>query len=804
MGERIDIIGVDTLRCDNVFGTSPCTATGEKCVNSWATCKDKVNFADVDHMVYFCTSTAELPAIGGEQILPFIDGSSGNPSINYSAPTINPEDSLGKNGSLTVNFIDPPHSDIGFDPYIADRTENPFYKSTFFRKFRARWPYLVGRKMEWWTGEMHEPFDIDNLTKRSFIIESSGGTGGDSGFQIVGKDPLKVIADDRIQFPPKSKGTLVAALDEADTPSTLDIYTTNKDEYDILALETVGVICIGSEIIQYTGINKTVVSDGVRLTGITRAAPIPYETKKQSHSAAAQVQKAPFFYQIKPHLIYNFLLGVVAGLSDYIDLPDWEDQDDLLGFFRVSRLIHTPQGVRSHINELIQQASTFGIWFDDKAQTIRYVVNRYENMLPTSSSLTDDTMSDRKISEDANALLNELIYNYEQRDPTKSQSEETNYRYGIVTIDSESQSARNYDQQRLKTINARWTFGANGIELANAAARQVAARAVIPVVLEAVAPPTIGNTIELSDVLYVKTSDLPDAFGRETQRQFQVIEKSVVKTGTRFKLKSFSAPVPINERYRPIQITADRKNVTGRQLFDEYYPDETPTDKDIFIYVNSGVVVGSTSVENYAISFLASEFSDSSGFTVTLVVNHFIVGMGGAGGYYGASIGVSPFNGGAGGDALFTDMPINIDNTNGVIGGGGGGGGSGAWIAGGGGVVVGGGGGGGGAGAVTGAGGTPYTPGLFAQGGAGTNGSLDTKGDGGDGGFHTEAGLWIRGGVGGDAGALGESGFSGTIGSSSGAVTHGTPGAGGAAGIAVTGNSFITWIEEGDIRGAKV
>jgi len=187
------------------------------------------------------------------------------------------------------------------------------------------------------------------------------------------------------------------------------------------------------------------------------------------------------------------------------------------------------------------------------------------------------------------------------------------------------------------------------------------------------------------------------------------------------------------------------------------------------VTIASGVIVGSASSTLPALD--TGVFP--AGSTLQLVNNGTIAGAGGKGGNGAVCLpsGSSPATPGlAGGTALRAQVALSVVNNGAVWGGGGGGGGG-----------VGNfgqaGGGGGGAGMAVAAGGTP-------GGGAGT---LSTGGAGYDSGF-------AIGGNGGDAGQPG----------STGGISEfpcQTVGAGGAAGAATIGNSFITWTTAGDRRG---
>lgn len=194
---------------------------------------------------------------------------------------------------------------------------------------------------------------------------------------------------------------------------------------------------------------------------------------------------------------------------------------------------------------------------------------------------------------------------------------------------------------------------------------------------------------------------------------------------------------------------------------------------DITITVNSGVYLYATSTGNYGLNLSGA----TTGDTVTLVNNGYIMGMGGAGGNN-----FSPYNGKPAGPALNIGIGVNptITNTSGYIAGGGGGGGFAQWSSG---SAYGGGGAGGGKGGAN----SPSTGPGGGPGSAGGNGTV-TEGGGG--------GRIVPGSGGAGAVANSNQAFGGGSGGGGGAATwpnetYGQGGAGGSAGSAGSaGNRF--------------
>lgn len=212
---------------------------------------------------------------------------------------------------------------------------------------------------------------------------------------------------------------------------------------------------------------------------------------------------------------------------------------------------------------------------------------------------------------------------------------------------------------------------------------------------------------------------------------------------------------------------------------------------DITVTINSGVYLYATSTGGYGLNLSGG----TSGDTLTIVNNGYIMGMGGAGGN-GTN---STRTGSTGGPAInfgFGMSGATITNTSGYIGGGGGGGGGVETYSGGGGGAGGGAGGysfaestvaGGGAGGGIGASGSNGTFGNYVsaeqtlgQGGAGGGGRV-LPGTGGAGGT-SGTGYTGKGGSAGGGGGSGQQTGSGGAGGSAGSAGSGPGGTGGGGG----------------------
>ncbi len=516
--QRIDVIDVTVEGCANTYGVAPCTATmsGDlKCFNSWATCQDPANYLADDKVVSFCTPTSIVP----DGCIPFLD------NVKGDSGQLDPENSLGKRGQITVNVMDAPHDDTGIDPYVDERTYSALDRGTFWPRFRARFPYYQGRKLEWYQG--YFPFSRANAKKRTYIIEDLKGWGRTKSIAIIAKDPLKLADDKRAQWPRASTGTLSAEMTDVSNPTMVDVLTDDASEYDVHDYEPHGVINIGTECISYTG--TTTITGGVRLTGVSRGPIGQYTTTRATHKAGASVQKCAYFYQMKVPKVFQILLERGGNVpSAYIDYPTWEaEYDEWLGGMVVTRLIVKPEGVTSIIKELIPQSNTWAVWFDNEDSEIKYQVVRpldYDEVIDTLTDENHIIEGSAIVADDSSRLVNQLLVQYGQIDPTKKIDEQTNYEQGFIAIDVGSQSPMEHGQVFSNSIFGRWHPTTNRIELIAIADRMLQARADVPVKVEFEVDRK-DDTVKTAQFVTLETAAISDVTGIPVPMIARVIQQ---------------------------------------------------------------------------------------------------------------------------------------------------------------------------------------------------------------------------------------------------------------------------------------
>ncbi|MCR6734439.1 MAG: hypothetical protein NVV83_10325 [Afipia sp.] len=237
-------IPVCTLRYGETTGEGTCPAvlgvdSAEKCFNTKNTCPVRASYIEDEVTLRFSKPTAYLPVE--------IDCIPNVQEISFTPATISLGENLGTRATLSVTFFDIKHSDTGegFDKYLADRDYDPYEQGTFWGKFRARQPFLRGRKIRWIIGL--EGQSLEEMETRHFIVESFDGPTPDGKYTLVAKDVLKLVDGDRALAPAASTGFLVAPITSGDTTATLSPSGVGDAEYPIEGYLALG----GKEIVAF-------------------------------------------------------------------------------------------------------------------------------------------------------------------------------------------------------------------------------------------------------------------------------------------------------------------------------------------------------------------------------------------------------------------------------------------------------------------------------------------------------------------------------------------------------------------------
>ena len=648
---------------------------------------------------------------------------------------------LGQRSSASLSLQDFTHHDRGYDPYIADRVAPA--QGTFWGRFRARNPYYYGRVCRIKTGYLTDAgVDEANLVTRTYVIESFAGPDLGGKVQITVKGLLKLADDERAQAPAPSSGVLASAIDADDTAATLSPAGIGDDEYPAS-----GFVRMGREVCAFT---RT--ADALTLTRQQ------WNTEASEHDENETVQLCLEYDSQRLDDICSDLLITYAGVpSGYIPTADWADEVDTYLPRSYSARITEPTGVKQLLTELVQQAP-FYLWDDERDAQIKMRAIRGPDA--DSPILSDDQhfiAGSISITDKQDQWVSQVWVYIGQIDPTESLDKTGNYRQLVITADPASEAPETYNSKSVRKLYSRW--------LTSKSAAQDLGNQLIDRFGET--PRQLQFTLDAKDytwwtgdVFRLQTRLAQAVDGSDAVLTAQIIEAAEAKVAHQFKYTAlafrYSTPSGVA---RVITISADTYDFDLLAAYTALYGAPT-TPVTLSCVIEIDVSVGQDAA---TAAFIVSGFP--MGSTLSLENNGRIQGRGGDG---------SPTNvGGDGGTALLVEQAIAVDNPGEIWGGGGGGGArtdfSGPepifW------------GGGGGAGDLPGVAQTiiddyfyPGTDGTTEAGGAGGSGLSETGGSGG---------------------APGDPGGTRTF-------------AGGDAGNAVDGDSFITWVATGDRRGGIV
>ncbi len=783
--------------CNLRYGEGACSAalgvTGErKCYNTFATCQVQGAYERVAQVYRFCEENAAVPVV--VPAIPLLQQN----GVSYAPQSITPGKGLGVRASVTIRFKDAPWPDADIDPYVADRTHDT-NQGSFWGKFRARNRYYEGRVLRIRSGFVREgqPFSWANFQDRVYVMESFKGPMKGDTAEIVAKDILKLADDKRALCPRPSKGQLAAGLSAEAAAATLKPAGIGDLEYPAS-----GRLNIAGEIVDFT-------RSGDSLT-LTRGVG---GTVAKAHNADDTVQLVKRFVTDEiQNVIYELLTEFANIPTAYIYKPAWDAERAAFLAGVWSTDITEPTGVNTLISELTEQG-TCNVWWDEVNQRIQFRALRPPSGgLPVLSD-RDHFLADSLMASDAtDQRVSQVLVYFDRADPTRKLDEPANFRQRFFLADPQASGPLEYGSDRIRTLYSRW-FNSTSLGRVEALADALLERFRNP-------PRVLEFELDVSAVLATgdqfnaSTRFLQNDIGEQEPVTLQVIEAQEKVTGSRYRFKaqeSISAPPAPGIIY----ISFGGMNIN---LYTEYVNQNgvPPGPVEPVFMIMPGVVVSSAST---LLPALVNPADWPAGSVIRLINDGIVAGHGGKGGkgasyawqVGGGVVHIAGEAGASGGPALdATGYPLEVDNTNGVIGGGGGGGGGGGAIRrsiGGGWAAPGSGGGGGRTlgqggleGTVTGTGHPSSPPASWD--GTGESASLSEPGSGGPAAWIGGYGTSVQGGVGGAGGDLGQAGQSGGAGIGPGGGQPAAPGAGGVAGPAVVGNSNITWVNTGDIRGS--
>jgi hypothetical protein len=506
----LTLVQIDQDFCQNTYGVSPCTASGGiKCYNTRKTCQDPLNYDRGTLTLTFVKPNADLPK--DENWLPFVNSTSTAPTkINPATGDLN-NSALGERGVLTVNFDDAPHTDFIVDPYLTDRDFKPLEKGTFWSKWLSR-NYYQNRLVRLYEGYFGD--DLSRMKVRHYLIDSIVGPDSSQRVRLTAKDPLKLSEKERSQIPRASTGQVYLNFDQ--TVDTFQVKRALETDYD-----EPGVVRIDDEIISYTTITE---SGGIlTFSGCTRGE---YGTQASSHDENSTVQRT-LVYQDK--VLWEGVKELLVDWANidpiYIDDTEWQNEyTQYLQQFNFTIILSEPISVFDALNQLSQQMP-FYIYWDDRANTIRFKATRYyvgDFPIITESDIIENSFS---MTTNPRDRISQVWVYHTPRN--WAEDKRSNYKGVEINANLELESRDLYDEKKIRIIEGRWLSSAQAFNLTS---RLIRANYDNPVYVK-MRLDAKDRDLWTGDVVDILHRSVVDFYGEPKQDRYQVISSQEVISG---------------------------------------------------------------------------------------------------------------------------------------------------------------------------------------------------------------------------------------------------------------------------------
>lgn len=446
--EPVQIVEIQQPFCSLTFGSAPCTATGtadQKCFNTRATCLDPDNFDLSSRSLFFSRGNlADRDIDGAPYVIPSLVSVSTSPTrINLSAVSRDAQ-GLGNRALCTLKFNDHPHTDRRVDPYVDGRSWDATERGSFWSKWIARNKYRQNTLIKIHEGYVGQA--LSDMNVRSYFLQSVQGPDSSGNVTIKGKDVLARIEDRKAQAPLQSNGELFEDINSSQT--SIEVAGALVSEY-----AASGTLRIDEEVMTYSSVATS--TNGITFTISLRGSD---GTSPDEHSAEANVQQCLRYSAERIDAVVEDLLTTYGGVpASYIPTADWTDEAaSHLNAYSMTGLITEPTGVTRLISELQSQA-LFLIWWDERETEIKFkAIRGIDTQPPLLTEGNNILAGSFSLKEEPRERISQAWLYYNQRNPTKSLTDQTNYANAQIIADLNSETDELYGEASVHKIFARF------------------------------------------------------------------------------------------------------------------------------------------------------------------------------------------------------------------------------------------------------------------------------------------------------------------------------------------------------------
>jgi hypothetical protein len=468
------------------------------CYNTFGTCQDKPNYVKGTQTYKFCSrAIAKLPP--GELVRPYIQEW-------QSAPTeIDPQGGLARSSKTTLTLVDEPSTDFECDKYFSRRVAPA--AGTFLTRLRARNINYFGRFARLRLGYPVDPWDWNTFQTELYIVDSMEFD-KDGNLIVDLKDPIKLA--DNTSIPAPSDGTLSADILIGATSLTLA--TGKGAQYG-----SSGVIRIGDEVLSFSSRSTDT------LNGLTHAL---FGTVAAAHKTNDKVQLCKTYTSTALTDIIISLLNASGVSSTYIDTAQMASENTRwLSQYVITVCLTEPTAPSKYIGELCRESNSM-MWWHPVQQKFKFKVNMPESGTSTTplfdevgnfieKSIAVDILDDERLTYGAFFCnLSSAVAN---------RSEDKNYLFGSIFIDTDAESVNEYGDRRTEVIRSRFLTASNALAAIATASRMVSWRRDAPFKFSAHIDPK-DYTIQVGDLIDISTRKIVDPAGNNKISRVRVVK----------------------------------------------------------------------------------------------------------------------------------------------------------------------------------------------------------------------------------------------------------------------------------------
>lgn len=446
--------------CDLTFGTSPCTATGAPCYNTWPTCTlQSVYVTTVGKDYKFCLKDNPTP-LPGSIIRPYIR------DMIYLGQEILPTDALTLNQKLTLGMADEPDNDVGIDPYRVSPTlrsapggsANVAAIGSFWTKLKVRNSNYRNRRVTIKKGFVAPGFLETDYTTYFAGIFDNIVIEGDNKVKITIKGLLQLTDTD---FPQKTDGKISADITAGATSFTLTAYTgvDRSGTTPVTLYLSSGYIKIDTEILYYSSLSLDTATGITTFSGLTRGNfNGDGWSIAATHSKDAEVQQTEVFIDQNPIDIMHTLLNK-AGIADTdIDTTSINSERDIwFPGVQFRAVLHEPKKIKEYLQELREETLT-SLWQGgDQKIKIKYMGPNLPNQAYTQIKDTENiAFQSRNVDDRQEQRITRMTVYYDIF-PDKSGGSVDDFARSTTAIDSDIESANGANEKvESDPVYSRW------------------------------------------------------------------------------------------------------------------------------------------------------------------------------------------------------------------------------------------------------------------------------------------------------------------------------------------------------------